>query len=648
MPPTIALGCAAVLIPIGLWDAVQGLRILIYRRRMGRTPALKVKTDNIPVYEDRLYLGEGFEWTQKHTQRHADTYNKSYQAFFHLDEYRRVRAVEAKLKKIPILKWITRFTGSQSLFNPWPPVSPLGGTSVMHGVEEKKRPIYLDRRVRFLHTYVAGASGAGKTEEMELLISQDIRRASKDVVIAFDPKGSHSLLSTMFLECEKAGRGDDFLILHIGFPEISAMYNAAGNFTRITEVATRLSNKINDTGNSAAFRAFGWRFLNLLMRVGDALKIPMTLVEIRKHIGNYDDLYEELTRQLLTDAYGDVWQADYEALMNGKTKVPKHLESRSKSSAILWMIANMPQYEINNQLYRELLEVYTMSRDFYSRITASIRPVIDKLTSGQLEQLLSPSEDAIREGRRKLLDWEQAIRRRSVVYVGLDAMADSEIAQVVGSGIIGDFVATCSRIYKSGVLGNATGGDRNEVFDIWVHMDEADALLGDEFVPTVNKVRGAGVGLTVYSQIVQDFETGLGSASKAKQALGSMSNLILFRTGNEETGKLITDMTEKVNILKLVNITSATDSADILNGSIFTSRNEDRAQSEQVPMLTPGMLMRLPIGEAFASIDGGRVIKLKVPLRVRGKKEKALPRVISEMCEYMERTYKSGPVEWVA
>lgn len=649
MPPTIAFGCVAVLAPLGLYDFWRGYKILRYRRQMSRTPKLTVNTEDIPVYDDRLYLGEGFEWGQKHTQRHADTFNNNYYPFLELDEYRRVREFEKKIENIPVVNWITLFTRSQWIINPWPPKSALGGTTVLHGVEEDKQPIFLDRRVRFLHTYIAGASGAGKTEEMELLISQDIRRKSKDVVVAFDPKGSHTLLSTMYMECERAGRKDDFIILHLGFPEISALYNAAGNYTRITEVATRLSNKVSGEGNSAAFRAFGWRYLNLIMRVGDELSLPMTLVEIRKHIGDFGFLYMEYCRKSLNEKHGEVWCADFQVEMDRKVeekKIPSFLLTRSEEQRAMYRLMQTTKYEIRDQLYLDLVEVFKMSQDFYGRITASIRPVIDKLTSGQLEQLLSPSEEAIKKGDKMLLDWEQAIRRRSVVYIGLDAMADIEIAQVVGSGIIGDFVSTCSRIYKEGVLGSATGGKANDVFDIWVHMDEADALLGEEFIPTVNKVRGAGVGLTVYSQVAQDFETGLGSATKAKQALGSMTNLIMFRTGNDETAKLITDMTEDVNVLQLVNITSARDSSDMLDGSIFTSSNEDRAQSEKVPMLTPAMLGRLPIGEAFASIDGGRVIKMKVPLRVRNRKEKELPRGITEMCQYMEKNHRPGACDW--
>jgi len=225
-------------------------------------------------------------------------------------------------------------------------------------------------------------------------------------------------------------------------------------------------------------------------------------------------------------------------------------------------------------------------------------------------------------------------------------MADQEIAAVVGAGFVDDFVSVCSRIYKDGHLANTPGGKENEEFSIFCHWDEMDIILGDSFVPVVNKVRGASVSLTVYSQVQEDFEIGLGgSKGKAAQAMGSINNYILFRCGSSETAKLITQRTEDVNVLSMVNVTSASDSDDVLDGSVFTSRNEDRAQTEKVPMLTESMFMKLPIGEAFVSLDGGQIMKMKVPLRVRSKKEEALPKNLAGMCEYMQKNYRAG-VGW--
>lgn len=42
----------------------------------------------------------------------------------------------------------------------------------------------------------------------------------------------------------------------------AARYNAVGNFSRITEVATRIANQLPQEGNSAAFKEFAWRFVS--------------------------------------------------------------------------------------------------------------------------------------------------------------------------------------------------------------------------------------------------------------------------------------------------------------------------------------------------------------------------------------------------
>ncbi len=650
MPQTVAIGAASVLIPVSLIDFWSGYKIVRYRRGMSRSSVLSLKTSDIPVLDDQLYLGEGFEWKQRHTQRYHDTQATRYEDYLHLGEHDKVRDLEKRIEHIPVVNLLTRFTKSHRLLNPWPPKSPLDGSSALHGVEVHKRPVYLKTKNRRMHTYVSGASGAGKTEAMELYVAQDIRRASRDVVIVMDPKGSHSLLGTCYTECKAAGREDDLIVFHIGFPEISAMYNIAGNYSRMTEVAGRLTSHVSGDGQSAVFKSFGWRYLALITRACEALNRPINIMEIRKYIGDFSMLYVEYAEKLLNDHCGDEWKEDHalstrtlQKLMDRKGGRLPYGQQPVSEQALFQMLENdYPEIVEGDLLYADLVEVWKMSRDYYSRITASIRPVIDKLSAGQLAQILSPSKEALRDGKKKILDWEMAIRRRSVLYIALDAMADAEIASVVGAGFVADFVSTCSRIYKDGILSDTPGGRENEQFNIWGHWDEMDVMLGDEFIPTINKIRGASVGLTVYSQVQEDFEIGLGSTGKARQAMGSINNYILFRCGSTETAALITQRTDDVNVLNMVNITSASDSDDMLDGSVFTSRNEDRAQTEKVPLLTESMFMKLPIGEAFVSLDGGQIMKMKVPLRVRSKQEEALPKSLSGMCEYMQKHYRPG------
>ena len=75
-------------------------------------------------------------------------------------------------------------------------------------------------------------------------------------MIVFDPKGDADLLKRMYAECQRAGRGDEFHVFHLGWPDISARYNAVGRFGRVSEVASRVAGQLSDAGNSAAFKEF--------------------------------------------------------------------------------------------------------------------------------------------------------------------------------------------------------------------------------------------------------------------------------------------------------------------------------------------------------------------------------------------------------
>ena len=125
---------------------------------------------------------------------------------------------------------------------------------------EREDNIAIPLSERASHLVVVGLPGMGKTRFAEILIGQDIRRG--DVVIVLDPKGDTDLLKRIVIEAQIAGREQDLLVFHLGFPEVSCRYNPIGNFTRVTEVANRISNQLPSSGDSAAFKDFGWQFIN--------------------------------------------------------------------------------------------------------------------------------------------------------------------------------------------------------------------------------------------------------------------------------------------------------------------------------------------------------------------------------------------------
>lgn len=52
--------------------ARQGCQVIRYRRNLRRLPRYVMTSRQVPVSNHRLFLGKGFLWQQKHTQRLLD------------------------------------------------------------------------------------------------------------------------------------------------------------------------------------------------------------------------------------------------------------------------------------------------------------------------------------------------------------------------------------------------------------------------------------------------------------------------------------------------------------------------------------------------------------------------------------------------
>ncbi|HHX5354800.1 TPA: type IV conjugative transfer system coupling protein TraD, partial [Escherichia coli] len=184
----------------------QGMKIIRYRRNLRRLPRYVMSSRQIPVSRQRLFLGRGFRWTQKHTQRLQDTLRPEVAHYLQPGSlYRTARWLEMKTEHS--LPWIGQLLRRDSPLNPVRPLPPVGGNPALHGIEPDEQDVTLALGERVGHTIVYGTTRVGKTRLAELLVTQDIRRG--DVTIVFDPKGDADLLLRVWAEAHRAGRGDE-------------------------------------------------------------------------------------------------------------------------------------------------------------------------------------------------------------------------------------------------------------------------------------------------------------------------------------------------------------------------------------------------------------------------------------------------------
>lgn len=617
--PATAYTASGLLFLRGVQRLRQGRVIRNYLKGLWRLPYYKLANHQIPVSDRYLFIGLGFRWDQRHTQRLADTERKK---FSHYKEppgyYQAARRFERRFESSILLRPLLRLTASPSRLNPVRPLPKVGGNSVIHatGLLEGERPITVDLSDRVGHMLVLGTTRVGKTRLLETLVTQDIRRG--DVVVVFDPKGDADVLRRMFTEAKAAGRLDKFYFFHLGYPEHSARYNAIGSYSRVTEVASRIAGRLPGEGQSQAFREFVWRYVNVIAKALNALGKRPDFELIKMFGENIEPLFiDYLTFWLESNQpENSDWQQtinEYENNYKDKTdgfKKGRNMADRSDRAMAVYKY--YIDFKVQDPIALSLIKTFEQERGYLDKLVGSLLPLMEKLCTGKTSELLSP--DYLNEtDKRPIFDWPQIFRTGGIVYIGLDALTDPEVASAVGSTMFADMTSVSGTIYKEGVdFGSPLKS--GVAHAISIHADEFNELIGDEFIPLLNKAGGSGYQVTAYTQTWSDVVARLGNKAKAGQVAGNFNSLIMLRVRETETAEMLTKQLKQVEIDHATTISRATDSSTPGDGKHFVSTTEQRNTSQPVDLIHPNDLTQLPKGQAFAMIDGGVPYKIRIPL----------------------------------
>jgi conjugative coupling factor TraD (TOL family) len=639
LSPLLGAGSALGFLALGAIRLRDAMTILRYQRNIRRLPRYVMTSGEIPVSQKRLFIGRGFKWDQRHTHRLMQTYRPEFRRYVEPTRaYRRARRLEEQLEFASFpLAGLARLTTWDSPLNPVRPLPPVGGMPRLHGIEPDEDDVTLPLDERVGHSLVLGTTRVGKTRLAELFITQDIRRINAagehEVVIIFDPKGDADLLKRVYVEAKRAGRESEFYVFHLGWPDISARYNAVGRFGRISEVATR----------SAAFREFAWRFVNIIARALVELGQRPDYLLIQRHVVNIDALFIEYAQHYFATHEAKAWEVivQLEGRLNDKN-IPRHMIGREKR------VVAIEQYLSQARLYDPVLDglrsAVRYDRTYFDKIVASLLPLLEKLTTGKTAQLLAPNYADL-DDPRPIFDWMQIIRKRAVVYVGLDALSDAEVAAAVGNSMFSDLVSVAGHIYKFGIDDGLPGSSNDMKVAINVHADEFNELMGDEFIPMINKGGGAGLQITAYTQTLSDIEARIGNRAKAGQVVGNFNNLFMLRVRETATAELLTKQLPKVEVYATSLMSGATDSSDPHGNTDFTSNTQDRISTTSVPLIEPAHIVSLPKGQCFALLEGGNLWKVRMPLPATDPDE-MMPQDLQELAGYMRQRYTEAGDWW--
>lgn len=158
----------------------QGLTVLRYRRNIRRLPRYALKSQQIPLSRRTLFIGLGFRWQSRHTQRLLACRRPECERYILPGWlYRQARKME---------KWgehrcpaLTRLLSRDHILNLVRPLPPVGGSNLLHGIELKETEVTLPLGERVGHTLVMGTTRVGKTRLAELFIAQDSKLGMRHI-----------------------------------------------------------------------------------------------------------------------------------------------------------------------------------------------------------------------------------------------------------------------------------------------------------------------------------------------------------------------------------------------------------------------------------------------------------------------------------
>lgn len=541
----------------------------------------QIERKNDQPKRQMVYLGKGFEWRREHQQRIYDLKKYDLHEFMPPEWFMKMRGV------------VVAQQAPDAIGAPW-----------IHGVSETEDDLWVPLEHMEGQTLVLGTTGSGKTRLAENLVSQAIWR--KETVIFIDPKFDKDLCDRMYEECKRSGRETDFLFFHPAFPSHSVRIDPMANFGKVTELASRIAALMPGTGEASSFQSFAWRAVNIVSQGLVETYDQPTLMKLRQYIeGGAEGLLERVLIHHFKKVKPD-WESHIVPWINRASKGELAKYSPTSTNELLAYVHYYDNVVAaggqRSEVIDGLMSAYKHNREHYSKMIASLLPILDMLTSGHLGKMLSPDVDDI-EDERRIVNSHQVIKSKGVLYIALDSLPDKTVASAIGSIMLADLAAVAGAIYNY-------AKERNIVT---IFVDEASEVVNEPFLSILNKSRGAGFRVNVFTQTLPDFVATMGSEDKALQMLGNLNNMIALRTKDGKTQQYITETFGEAYVESLMYaIGTNTQSTNTLGAF---SGGEGVRMTETLEAVVPQELLgKLPNFQYFASVSGGRIIKGRVPL----------------------------------
>jgi conjugal transfer pilus assembly protein TraD len=580
----------------GCLSAPDAYRLRRLQKNLGGRALTFITLDELKkvlgVRNTEMWLGYGFEWEQSHVQRTYEITKRDWSTY---ESYYRESTFERLWRQ-----YVTHKPEPESAM----------GKAWIHGLEPKEKEIWQPLKHVEGHSLIIGTTGAGKTRMFDILITQCILRG--ETVIIIDPKGDKELADNALRACVSMGQKDRFIYFNPAFPEKSARINPLSNFSRVTEIASRISALMQSAnGGNDPFKAFSWQAINNIAQGLSMIRCKPSLVKIKHYLeGGAQALIVECINVWLQENNITIDEAI--EMLPSAAEQPKSFNrdnakdiyengvDTAKAKLLVFIFKNHIVKQYPNSELEGLVSMFEHDETHFSKMVANLLPILNMLTSGNLGALLSPDPDA--DNDSLITNTAKIISQSQVAYIGLDSLTDSTVGSAIGSMILSDLTSVAGERYNYG----------EDLKPVNIFVDEAAETINDPMIAMLNKGRGAKMRLFVATQTIADFSARLGSKDKAMQVLGNINNTISLRTIDPETQEFICESMPKTRISYVMHGQNA--AADTTVPVLHGAGISETLKEEEADYFPAALLGSLPNLEYIAKISGGKIIKGRLPI----------------------------------
>lgn len=558
---------------IGLFRALQANKLLSFKARLQSLPDFSMTLDELikicKKNPDKAYIGDGFEWTQGHTQLIYDLHARDKSLIHPGAWYMMGRKI----------------FGLTSKFNP-------NVRSYLHGIghEESVRQ-FVNLEQRYTHRALSGTTGSGKGRALTLDLVGAIVRHESGIFV--DPKLDQIAVNVSYATMKKMGREQYFYYFNPAYPMSSVRLDLLSSYGTLSQIAARVVN-IMPPSKDESFKNFSWRAINTIVHILSLMGVKISLKKIRECI-------QQDVSNLVQEA-GVYYLSQFDETKDVALRIKENTNAGKAAELVQATYYSELKDSHPSKDMESLFGVYSQDQKHYQKLIQNIIPQLTQLTQGPLEALLSPDPDA--DDPRPIVSLKTVVRTRGLLYLNLASLSDPAVGASLGSLLLNDSINTVGDRYYY----------KNEVLDdvpmnIWI--DEASDVVNTVAKSMANKSRGAKVALTFSYQTINDLEDRLGSRAAAEVLLGNLNIKSVYRAEDEPTQTYMSGQMKETTV-RTMDFMLMTNSVGGDVADFNTSYNK-QLKHQEVAFVSAAALGDLPDLNMFTLHQSGQLLKLRVP-----------------------------------